>query len=343
GDDASADTVQMVPKDFLGIFLARPGSELNITTKAVIPRAPQAEGQPSVPLPDTPEVTVDGSLKAFQINLFTCIIINFDELSFVSKPGEKAKVDVRLDPNEGFMFGGALEFINRLRDLIPPLGFGDPAPFDLSPTGLSVGYAISLPPANIGVATLQNISLGARASISFTGGPPSVRFNFAERHSTFNITVSLLGGGGFAAAVVDTEGMKEIEVALEFGARLEMDFVVASGGVYVKVGIYFCLEQEPSGQTVTLTAFFELGGHVSVMGIASVSITFHLALTYEKGGGGSRLYGEGYLLIEVEVLFFSASFDIRMQRTFAGSDADPTFVQMIPQQSVWDDYCAAFA
>ncbi|NRA29117.1 MAG: hypothetical protein HRU11_02565 [Parvularculaceae bacterium] len=341
--EARYEIAQSPLKDLAPLFYGKPNpkSSLSIVTSAVVRRDPTADGP--LPQPAAPEVTVTGELKNFQLNLFTVIIVDFDEISFVSKPGEKAKVDVVLNPDTGLQFGGPLEFINRLRDFIPFDGFGDPSPIDLAPTGLTVGYALTLPQVNVGVTSLQNISLGARASLSFTGAPPSIRFNFAERHSPFNITVSLLGGGGFAAATLDTEGMKEIEVSFEFGARLEMDFVVASGGVYVKVGIYFALRAGDPGSEIELTAFFELGGHVSVMGIASVSITFHLALTYKKGNAKAELYGEGYLLIEVSVLFFSASFDIRMQRKFAGSDADPTFVQLIPQQSVWDEYCGAFA
>ena len=48
--------------------------------------------------------------------------------------------------------------------------------------------------------------------------------------------------------------------------------------------------------------------------------------------------------MEVEVLFFSGEVSVRCRKEFAGSeDADPKFIDLVPDQTTWDDYCAAFA
>lgn len=321
------------------IFEAMPGSRLKIDTKVIAYR----NGNP-------PESKVEGLVENFQINLFSCLILTFDKLSFVTVPGQKPKVDVDLDPEYGVMFGGPLEFINELKDIIPSGGFSDPSPISLTPTGITAGYSLAIPTIQVGICSISNISIGAAFSIPFTGAPPSARFNFAERHSPFNITVSLFGGGGFVAVVIDTSGMKEIEASLEFGAKIEIDLGVASGGVYVKGGFYFHLEQETGQggelvQSIYFEGFVEMGGHLSIIGLISVSLTFHLALAYEKDGVAktSRLFGQASLTVEVEVLFFSASVTVKVQRKFAGSEADPLFVDFIPNNNVWREYCEAFA
>jgi hypothetical protein len=90
-----------------------------------------------------------------------------------------------------------------------------------------------------------------------------------------------------------------------------------------------------------------------VLGIITVSLTFHLSLTYEsktlpdKADGRphtqNRLFGQASLVVEIEILFFSVSVSVKVEKTFAGSESDPLFKDFIDDQSVWDDYCGAFA
>jgi len=320
------------------LFESMPGSRLKIDTKAVAKRKPNAA-------PEPPETKIEGLVEKFQINLFSCLILTFDKISFVAVPGKKPKVDVDLDPQHGVIFGGPLEFINELKDVIPANGFSDPAPIAVTPAGISAGYTLSLPALQVGICSISNISIGAAFNIPFTGGPPSARFNFAERHAPFNITVSMFGGGGFFAAVVDTGGMREIEIQLEFGAKIEINLGVASGGVYVKGGFYFHLKDNAGVQSIYFEGFVELGGHLSIICIITVSLVFHLALAYEKDGAAkkSRLFGQASLTVEVEILFFSTSVSVKVEKQFAGSQADPLFVDFIPNDAVWRQYCEAFA
>jgi hypothetical protein len=166
-----------------------------------------------------------------------------------------------------------------------------------------------------------------------------VRFNFSERQNPFNLTVSLFGGGGFFAIGVGTEGVNEIEAALEFGAAIAIDLGVASGGVEVKAGIYFHWQQD----SVELSGYVRLHGELSVLGLISASLTFNLQLSYLKQGNESLVWGEASLVIEVEVLVFSASVEVHCKREFAGSDSDPTFLDLIPDANVWADYCGAYS
>ncbi len=297
----------------------------------------------------TPDTRVDARLGDFKINLFGFIILHFSSLSLTVKPGSKTDVNPVLDPDDGVRFGGPLEFVNALRDYIPMDGFSDPPALDVTTNGITASYTLGLPSISVGALSLQNISLGAGFDLPFNGDGPSARFNFAERHNPFNLTVSLFGGGGFFALGVDTKGVRELEATLEFGAQVSIDLGVASGGVYIKGGFYFHWKEDP-GKLIQFEGYVEMGGHLSVLGLISVSLVFHLGLTYEKTDAKSRLYGTATLTVEIDILFFSCSQDITVEREFAGSDADPAFVEYVrptdgdkSKSHAWDEYCAAFA
>ena len=95
---------------------------------------------------------------------------------------------------------------------------------------------------------------------------------------------------------------------------------VASGSVSISVGVYLRLEADKG----LLTAYFRIRGEVDVLGLISASITLELSLTYHFETG--KLIGRASLVVEVEVLFFSASVEISVERKLAGSKGDPTHV-----------------
>jgi hypothetical protein len=113
--------------------------------------------------------------------------------------------------------------------------------------------------------------------------------------------VSLLGGGGFFAICVGTEGVREIEAALEFGAALSINLGVASGSVEIKAGIYFHWKTK----SVELAGYVRLHGELSVLGLISASLTFNLQIAYLRTAGrsfGARRRSKSRL-----TSFFSAS------------------------------------
>jgi hypothetical protein len=77
--------------------------------------------------------------------------------------------------------------------------------------------------------------------------------------------------------------------------------------------------------------------------LISASLTFNLQLAFLKETGHSVVWGEATLTIEVEVLFFSASVSVTCRREFGGSDGDPKFIELVPDQTTWAAYCQAFA
>ncbi len=294
--------------------------------------------------PSATEFSSTGELAHFKINLFSFIIVWFDKLKFEASQGGKPDVSVEFHPgDDAITFGGPLEFVNELRNLIPSGIFSDSSAISVTPSGISAGYSLNLPSIGVGVFTLSNASLGARFSLPFDSKPVMVRFNFSERQSPFSLTVSMLGGGGFFAIAVGAEGVQEIEAALEFGAAVSISLGVASGGVEIKAGVYFHWQQSSGDGVVELAGYVRLHGELSVLGLISASLTFNLQLAYLKQGQESLVWGEATLVVEIDLLLFSADVSIKCRREFAGCESDPKFIELIPDQNTWHIYCDAFA
>lgn len=288
-------------------------------------------------------VDVLAELRVFKLNLFPSaplMRLGFDRLAFRAASGRKPEVDVVF---RGIEFVGVLGFIETLKELIPFDSFSDPPYVDVSSEGVRVGFSLALPSVAVGVFSLDNISLGADARVPFLGNEAlTIGFNFCTREKPFHLTVMMIGGGGFVAIRLSPRGLIVLEMALEAGACLSLNFGVASGSVSVMVGIYLRLEADAG----SLTGYFRIRGEVDVLGLISASITLELSLTYEFDTG--KMVGRASIEIEVEIFFFSFSVTVSCERRLAGSNGDPTFEQVIgllPDGSspAWSAYCAAFS
>ena len=301
-----------------------------------------------------PKISVLCSLKHFDLVLVapaSFIELNFEKIEFNVNSATKMNVDVVLTD---IKFVGPLSFVEALRDLIPLDGFSDPPSLDITEKGIDASFSVALPALAVGMFNLSNLSLGAGFTVPFIGQPLAVRFNFCTREQPFNLSVMAFGGGGFFGITIDPHGVQILEASFEFGASLSVNFGVASGGVHVMAGIYFRMESN----IASLTGYFRLGGYVSVLGLISASIELYLELLYIPSTGKCK--GKAQLTIEVSVFLFSGSVTITCERTFAGSNGDPTFRQALGWQPgltladelsaindgteyAWRDYCDAFA
>lgn len=281
-------------------------------------------------------------LKDFSLNLLPgaeLVEFRFDHLSFRAGTAGKPEVDVILND---IKFVGLLGFIEVLKELIPFDGFSDPPFLDVTASGLTAGFTQDLPNVAIGVFNLSNLSLGADVQVPFLGEMVTVGFNFCTRERPFTLAVLFIGGGGFFGIRLSPQGLVVLELSLEAGAVLAVDFGVASGSVSAMLGIYMRLE----GDAGSLAGYFRLRGEVDVLGLISASIELYLELMYDFDTG--KMVGRASLTVKVEVLFFSASVTIEAERQFAGSNGDPNFVDVMGLEAdgtspAWSDYCLAFA
>jgi hypothetical protein len=291
-----------------------------------------------------PIFDMNGKLTNFQVSVLKCVFVNFVEFGFESHSDSKTDVKVTLDPDTPVEFAGDLKFVEELRKAIPPDLFGDGPSLDISPLGVTAGFAFDLPPVSVGVFSLRDVTLGAAMTLPFLDGKPVFDFNVSEREQPFILSVSIFGGGGFFRLQIDTAGMKMLEAALEFGATAALDIGVASGEVHIMAGIYFSLqrkEEDPSEVTAVLTGYLRMGGSLNVLGLVKISVEFVLSFTYDSGT--EKCYGRATLTVHVEVLFFSASVELTVERGFGGESGDPKFGEMYDTADRWSRYALAFA
>lgn len=286
---------------------------------------------------------INGKLNAFRVSVLKSVFINFVEFSFASQTNKKTDVSVKLDPAKPIEFAGDLAFVEELRKAIPPDLFGKGPSLDIAPTGIRAGFAFALPPVAVGVFSLKDVSLGAALTLPFLDGKPSFDFNVSERAHPFLLAVSFLGGGGFFHLELDTAGIKLLEAAFEFGATAAIDIGVASGEVHIMAGIYFAMQRKENSTELAciLSGYLRMGGSLSVLGLIKVSVEFNLSFTYD--GVRDKAYGRATLTVHVEVLFFSTSVELTIERAFGGKSGDPHFGDLFNTADTWSEYALAFA
>jgi hypothetical protein len=287
----------------------------------------------------TPPVSKShGELSNFQLTVAGVIGLNIEKITFDSTNGAKSTVALDLAKQHAIQFEGALAFIQTLADILPPGLFGGAGPsIKLTQTQLEVSYTIGLPPIPCGVFSLQNIAITAGLDLPYLDGKPAVEFAFAARNRPFLLTVEIFGGGGFVHVILDANGIKMVEGSIEFGANFSLDLGVASGAVQAMAGIYFQL----AGSTSDLTGFIDISGEVSVLGIVSISLDLNISLSWQSSPKGNVIEGRATLTVSVHVLFFSASVQLSVERSFSAGSGDPDFGQVIDYDQ-WSLYAGSF-
>ena len=291
--------------------------------------------------PDGASYTITGTLTNFGIQLgdesTAGVLINFTSMKFIIDNGSKPKFTVGVG---AIQFQGALRFVNALETFLGR--FDDPPYLDVQPGGIEAGFTLAIPTLPLGPVILSNLALSAGVVIPFTGEPVLLNAAVSERDHPFIITYGPLGGGGFFALSLGAHGIARMEAALEFGGSFSLNLGVASGGVYVLVGIYYArvAATDATPETIALSAFFRAGGSMGVLGIATVSIEFYLSLTYTTGSNPAVLAGDATLTVEVSVAFFHKSIDLSIHREL--NDPPPTFEQLLSLDD-WTAYNLAFA
>ena len=289
---------------------------------------------------DGSSTQINGSLRNFRVEFLNAVWVHVDEFAFASKSGEKPDVKVRLNTTQPVTFVGDLEFVETLRQLIPPGLLGDGPSLDINAERVHAGFSVAIPPASVGVFSLSNIRLGAFVELPFTEGRPIFDFAFALRQDPFTLAVAILGGTGFFHVQLDTDGIRLLEAALEFGAIAALDIGIASGSVHILAGIYFKLEKKKPGGDLeaTLSGYLRVGGEMQVL-IVRVSVEFILSFTYHDG----KATGRATLTVSIEIAFFSVSVELSVERSFGKDGGDPVFDQMLPSPNLWFEYAGAFA
>jgi hypothetical protein len=276
------------------------------------------------------------------------VSIPFKKIGIVTRDGGKPDFDVVLGKIE---FGGILQFVRILADLIDKLGLSDPPALEVTEAGVRSSFSFDVPAVAIGMFSLQNIGFTTALDLTFVPDPAQGRpallltVSFARRANPFLLTVSFLGGGGYLEIAAASDGLARIEGSLQFGAALVVNFLeVAKGSVEAMGGVIFTYDRLK--KETKLTAFLQIRGEVSVLSLISLSVTLLLELSYDFRN--EILSGHAEVVVEVSVWFFSQSVSIPYDWSAKTGNNDPTFAELMAPagqagERPWDTYCLAFA
>jgi hypothetical protein len=276
---------------------------------------------------------VSGSIRQVEISLLDVVTLRFEALEFSVEPGRGATVTPH---GLSLSFGGDLVFLQELSTALDDLGLGG-ITIRVGTDRITAGFAVTLPALAMGMFSLTNLSVAALLTVPFVDDQPlEFTFGVGERFRPFSVMVSLFSGGGFFALTMTSKEIVRVEAALEFGGSMQLNLVVASGGLSVMAGIYFRLDADG----VTLGGYLRASGQVTVLGIITISADFFMQLSYQESTGTA--IGQASLTIGVKVLFFSKSVTLSVERRFSPLSGDPTFTDCFDPDD-WVEYCDAFA
>ena len=227
------------------------------------------------------------------------LALHADRLTFHQRGGSAPTVELdglRVD------FQGALRLLEGLSQALDLAGVGPL--IDVSPSGITAGYSVELPTVGAGAFVLSNVAIGASVSIPFDRRPVSVTLSFASPANRFALTVLMFGGGGYVEVELTQDGLRRLDLVLEFGAMVALDFVVASAEVHALGGVRMQLV----GSDVEVSGFLRIGGSVDILGLVSVSLELCVSLSYRSET--NALVGRATLVVEIDLFLWSDSIEL---------------------------------
>jgi hypothetical protein len=276
--------------------------------------------------------SVSGRITDVAITVAGIVTLRFASLEFRADPGTGPSVTPH---GLSLSFDGELKFLQQLSEALDELGGGGTT-VRVGTDKITAGFTVTVPALSMGMFSLTNLSVSALLTVPFDGRPVEFSFGVGERFKPFSVMVSLFTGGGFLALTMTSDRVERVEAALEFGGSMQLDLIVASGGLSVMAGIYLRLD----GGGVTLGGYLRASGQVTVLGIITISADFFMQLSYQESTG--KAIGQASLTLGIKVLFFSKSVTLSIERRFSPTTGDPTFTECFDIED-WEVYCGAFA
>lgn len=268
------------------VFAPDPGSKLNITVLSS---------------PARNETTC--TLGGFALNMppgEPLIQVHFTGLQYQQILGEAPKLSVG---SLSAMLVGKLSLLQTLQDKV---GLGDKLPkVHVTATQADATFLLPVPDVEAFSFVMSNLLFSAGLTMPFTPDPVALRLGFATRERPFTLTVLMFGGGGYVDLELTYKGLRRLEISLQFGAAIALNFGVAQAEVHAFGGIRYALLPDHS---VTLTGFLHIGGSVELLGLVSVAVELQVALDYQFDS--NSLVGQAKLVIEVDLTLYSHRFEL---------------------------------
>ena len=274
------------------------------------------------------------------------IELTFASLKFHQEVGRTPDLKVDITNVD---FVGKLTLLQKLRELVSDFS-KLPVKIDASKDKVVARYTLPLPEVKALSFVLSNVVFNAALTVPFNKDPVALEIGFASRQRPFTLTVLMFGGGGYFDMELIHSGLRRLEVSLQFGAAIGMDFVVGRAEIHAYGGIRYALVNKKA----ELTGYIHLGGSLDVLGLVSVSIELRVELAYDFDH--DYLVGRATIVIDIDLTFYSDSFELDSgdwiiaggsgDRQLDDSPSSPTFSVPDPDDAAanaWAEYRRAFA
>jgi hypothetical protein len=329
-----------------GVTLSWPEQKLR-TNGPFLARPPGPDGAPdttTVRLTVSQDLTTRSTeciLTAFTLRLPTpqteVLRLSFGGLTFREDSGRPPTFDV---PSFDFSFEGSLRLIKNLQEKASALLGGSKPEVELRENGVTAIFALRVADASSGAFLMRNIVVHILVHIPFRGGSPGVRIAFASREAPFQLSIPPFGGGGYAAVALEGSRLTELDISMEFGGMISVDFKIVKAEIHALGGVRSALV----GSDVQLAGFIRLGGSISLFGLASVSIEVRIELMYD--GTRNQLAGRATLVLELDLTLYADKVELDSGLwVLAGGSSPPPPPDLgspIAQQG-WSNYQGAYA
>ncbi|MEO6550848.1 MAG: hypothetical protein ABIN94_22790 [Ferruginibacter sp.] len=200
------------------------------------------------------------------------------------------------------------------------------------PAGIKA--SLDIPPISIGGGTtaITNLCFGGHFELKALDERlrPKFLLGFGfyvgKREAPFNVTIFILGGGGYIFCNLTFEPKRGLTVEFVMSINVSATLAIAAGWMTGYVSIMAGLEGEyhktpQTGGSVYITIYVRVIGLIELMSIVSVFLFLGLEATYRTlGNGGNELVGTGYVRLEIRICrFFKIKVAKSYTKKFAGS------------------------
>jgi hypothetical protein len=273
------------------------------------------------------------------------LTLSFERVKFTQRPDVPMKLDL-VKPDIQFI--GELKLLQALQTKVMALLSKSGPNVRVLASEIIVSYQLRIPDAPAGMFVMRNIAVRTEVHVPFAADPVRVIVGFASREQPFGLTVSGFGGGGYVALEIAGDTVSKLELSLEFGAMVALNFVIAKAEVHALGGVRFV-----SGATAgsVLEAYIRIGGSVQLLGLVTISVELRVALRFSSSPT-PRLIGEASIVIELDLTLFSETVTVNSgtYELIGGSSpllspasiSSPEALEAA-QRETWSNYWRAFA
>lgn len=263
--------------------------------------------------PGKPRIRAKTEVTQFAVEIFKAIRLNFESVSFAIQPDGSKSFSTRLASVDLLP---PLDFINQLQSILGGLGGDSGMRLEISPQRAKISQMLAFPvgggPLFIGPAQVLNLALHWSVTIPLMGREVlSVAFGISSREKPLTIFVPpWYGGKAYVLIEATTRGCRLVEISMEYGALIPIEWGPARGQASLTAGLFYQLRRDDATDSarVEFTGFVKAAAHLSVAGIIRFNGLIYIALRYIEDSGGRLLIGTSKISVSVKIAFVRYSY-----------------------------------